>query len=146
MKTKKTTIQDIANYVNVSIGTVDRVNHNRGKVSSAKRKNIMEAFEIIDFNPNFLASTLALGKQYRICSPLPQPLSIQSYWAHPKQGFEQTAVEYKDFGITHYPFGYNPFDESSYAKKVLNVFQSPRHKDSAVNVKTGNKKLFLRIP
>lgn len=120
-KTKKTTIQDIANYTNVSIGTVDRVIHNRGKVSSAKEKKIMEAIEILDFNPNFLASTLALGKQHRICSLLPRPSSPQSYWLLPREGVEQTATDYKDFGITHYAFEYDPFEESSYAKKTLAV-------------------------
>ena len=123
VKTKKTTIQDIANYVNVSVGTVDRVIHNRGHVSSAKRKKIMEAIEILDFNPNFLASTLALGKQYHICSLMPRPSSTQGYWTLPKDGIEQTAADYKDFGITHHSFDYDPFEESSYSKKTLAVLE-----------------------
>lgn len=120
-KTKKTTIQDIADYTNVSVGTVDRVIHNRGKVSPAKREKIMEAIKTLDFNPNFLASTLALGKQHRICSLLPRPSSSQSYWLLPKEGVERTAGDYKDFGITHYPFEYDTFEESSYVKKTLAV-------------------------
>ena len=71
-KAKKTTIQDLAKYSNVSVGTIDRVLHNRGKVSPDKKKKIEEAIEYLNFNPNFLASTLALGKQFVICSLLPE--------------------------------------------------------------------------
>lgn len=123
-KSKKTTIQDIAKYVNVSIGTVDRVIHNRGNVSPVKKKKILEAIEILDFNPNFLASTLALGKRSHICSLLPRPSSPQSYWSLPKKGVEQTAIEYKDFGITYTAFDYNHYEESSYIKKTLAILEA----------------------
>ena len=123
-KTKKTTIQDIAAYVNVSIGTVDRVIHNRGSVSPAKKEKILEAIKILNFNPNFLASTLALGKLRHICSLLPSPSSRYSYWEQPKKGVEQTAMEYKDFGITHTSFEYNPYEEKSYIKKTFKVLDA----------------------
>lgn len=142
-KTKKTTIQDLANYANVSVGTVDRVIHNRGKVSSAKEKKVMEAIDILDFNPNFLASTLALGKQYLICSLLPEPSSLQSYWFLPKAGVEQTAADYNDFGITHYSFGYNPFEEPSYAEKTLEVLHM--HPDGVILAPLFEKESILFI-
>ena len=98
-KNKKTTIQDLANYANVSIGTIDRVLHNRGKVSPAKRKKVEEAIEKLDFNPNLLARTLALGSQFTVCSLFPEATSSQSYWTLPRIGVDQGVEVYKDFGI-----------------------------------------------
>ncbi|MEO9894087.1 substrate-binding domain-containing protein [Aurantibacter sp.] len=123
-KSRRTTIQDIAKFVNVSIGTVDRVIHNRGNVSPDKKKKILEAIKILNFNPNFLASTLALGKQRHICSLLPCPASKNSFWQLPKKGVEQTAVEYKDFGITYTAFDYDLNKESSFIEKTSAVLDA----------------------
>ncbi|MRI01158.1 substrate-binding domain-containing protein [Kriegella sp. EG-1] len=123
-KSRRTTIQDIAKFVNVSIGTVDRVIHNRGNVSPDKKKKILEAIKILNFNPNFLASTLALGKQRHICSLLPHPDSTNSFWQLPKKGVKQTAAEYKDFGITYTAFDYDLKEESSFVEKSLAVLDA----------------------
>jgi LacI family transcriptional regulator len=40
MSAKRITIQDIARHANVSTGTVDRVIHNRGKVTEDKKKKL----------------------------------------------------------------------------------------------------------
>ncbi|MEQ6119172.1 substrate-binding domain-containing protein [Reichenbachiella sp. MALMAid0571] len=111
---KKTTIQDIANYANVSVGTIDRVIHNRGKVSPLKKKKIEEAIKLLDFNPNLLARTLALGKQFRVCSLFPEAKNSGNYWNLPKKGIEQVANTYRDFGIVLDSHEYSLFDESSF--------------------------------
>ncbi|MDP4679444.1 MAG: LacI family transcriptional regulator [Cyclobacteriaceae bacterium] len=121
-KAKKTTIQDLAKYSNVSVGTIDRVLHNRGKVSPDKKKKIEEAIEYLNFNPNFLASTLALGKQFVICSLLPEARFSEKYWSLPKKGIEKVARDYKDFGVIVDPYEYSLFDESSFvvhAKTII---------------------------
>jgi LacI family transcriptional regulator len=117
-KNKKTTIQDLANYANVSIGTIDRVLHNRGKVSPAKRKKVEEAIEKLDFNPNLLARTLALGSQFTVCSLFPEATSSQSYWTLPRIGVDQGVEVYKDFGMELHPYEYSLFNESSFVKSA----------------------------
>ncbi|MCK0191357.1 LacI family DNA-binding transcriptional regulator [Arenibacter sp. F20364] len=117
-KNKKTTIQDLANYANVSIGTIDRVLHNRGKVSPAKRQKVEEAIEKLDFNPNLLARTLALGSRFTVCSLFPEATSSQSYWALPKIGVDQGVEVYKDFGMELHAYEYSLFDESSFVKSA----------------------------
>lgn len=123
MDKKKTTIQDIANYANVSAGTVDRVIHNRGKVSPAKKKKIEEAIERLNFNPNFLARTLALGKQFVICTLFPKATTSQSYWLLPKKGIGQIATEYRDFGVALDSFEYSLFDESSFVEHTNTILE-----------------------
>jgi len=115
---RKTTIQDIAKYANVSIGTVDRVIHKRGKVSSIKQKKVEEAIKNLDFNPNLLARTLALGQQFVICSLFPQATHQGSYWSLPKKGIEEAVADYRDYGIECHSMEYSLFDESSFVKSA----------------------------
>lgn len=117
-KVKKTTIQDLANYANVSIGTVDRVIHNRGKVSPTKQKKVEEAIKHLNFNPNLLARTLALGQQFVICSLLPSASHPNSYWSLPNRGIEEAVAEYRDYGIASHPMEFNLFDETSFIESA----------------------------
>jgi len=117
-KNKKTTIQDLANYANVSIGTIDRVLHNRGKVSIAKRKKVEEAIEKLEFNPNLLARTLALGKQFTVCSLFPEATTAQSYWTLPRVGVDKAMELHRDFGMELDSYEYSLFDESSFVKSA----------------------------
>jgi len=55
--------------------------------------------EHFNFNPNVLARTLALGKQFSICSLLPKASSTRGYWSLHKKGVEKIANDYKDFGV-----------------------------------------------
>lgn len=117
-KPRKTTIQDIANYANVSVGTIDRVIHNRGKVSPLKKKKIEEAIKHLNFNPNLLARTLALGKQFSICTLMPEAKTSQNYWSLPLRGVEEFASNYKDFGIEIEAHTYSLFEESSFIEQA----------------------------
>ena len=49
---RPSTIKDVAIAAGVSPGTVDRVLHNRGKVSEAKRKKVLKAIEKLDYTPS----------------------------------------------------------------------------------------------
>lgn len=123
-KIKKTTIQDVADHANVSVGTVDRVIHRRGKVSLAKKEKVEEAITALDFNPNLLARTLALGKHFVICSLFPETLNDESYWSLPAKGLKQSAFDYRDFGIAIESSQYSLFNEQSFvenAKKILDL-------------------------
>ncbi len=120
---KRSTIQDVANYANVSTGTIDRVLHNRGKVSAAKKIKIEEAIEHLNFNPNLLARTLALKNQFVICSLFPKSTSSNGYWSLPRQGFERAATNYQDFGIVQNALEYSLFDESTFMKSAKLILE-----------------------
>jgi LacI family transcriptional regulator len=120
---KKTTINDIANYAKVSAGTVDRVINNRGKVSPDKRKAIEKAIKHLDYNPNFLASALALRKLYEICVLIPEAKTSHNYWSLPKKGIEKMSKEYEDFGLVIDFCEYSLFDESSFIEQSEVILQ-----------------------
>lgn len=61
-------IKDIAELSGVSTGTVDRILHERGKVSEDSTEKGGENLKEIDYQPNLIARSLALKKKYHfIC-------------------------------------------------------------------------------
>lgn len=57
------TVKQIAERANVSIGTVDRVLHNRGRVSEKTRERVLEIARMLDYTPNRAAQVLASRKK-----------------------------------------------------------------------------------
>lgn len=122
-KTKKVTLQDVARCANVSVGTVDRIIHKRGKVALDKKHKVEEAIKQLDFKTNLLARTLALGTQHLIACLIPEVASTSRYWDIPKKGILQAHNMYKDFGIDVEIFYYNLFDVDSFEKQSSKVLQ-----------------------
>lgn len=123
MSMKKITIQDIARHSKVSAGTVDRVIHNRGKVSADKKKKIEDAVKELNFNPNMLARALVMRNQFTVCSLFPQSFSENEYWHLPNYGAEQAANGIKDFGFFLEPYYYSLFDESSFIEQANRIIE-----------------------
>jgi LacI family transcriptional regulator len=120
-RTKKVTIQDVARYANVSVGTIDRVIHNRGRVSPEKRKKVEEAIEKLKFNPNMLARALALGNQFSVCALIPSAPYPGHYWSMPLRGLEMATAQFKDYGIITSYYFYDLFDEKSFIKQAAKI-------------------------
>lgn len=58
----KATLKDVARLSGVSIGTVDRVLHNRGKVSEENKKAVEEAAKALHYMPSQIARALVKQK------------------------------------------------------------------------------------
>ncbi|RXM44805.1 LacI family DNA-binding transcriptional regulator [Flavobacterium sp. YO64] len=122
---KKYTIKDIAKMAGVSKGTVDRVLHNRGKVSPTALDKINEVLNVINYEPNLIARNLKNNKIYRICVLLPDP-EIDPYWLPCVNGIQDAKTEFKAYSViieTHY---FNPESTKSFLstnEKIIN--QSP---------------------
>ncbi len=123
-KTRKITIQDVARHANVSAGTIDRVIHNRGRVSPEKRKRVEAAIASLNFNPNMLARTLALGKNFSIAVLIPAAPSANHYWAMPLQGIKMATTQFEDFGINTDYYFYDQFDEVSFSQKANGILKT----------------------
>lgn len=74
------TVHEIAKRAGVSIGTVDRVIHNRGRVKEETRLKIEEIIKIEGYQPNPLARHLKQGKNYRLGVLLPELEKESRYW------------------------------------------------------------------
>src|SRR5688500_10215353 len=103
MNTKSIRIKDIAQLAGVSVGTDDRVLHNRGRVSEEAQKKVLTALEQIDHKPNLIARTLGANKNYRIAALMPNP-DQDPYWATSKSGISQAEAEWLRYGVSVEPY------------------------------------------
>lgn len=109
----KYTIKDIANLAGVSKGTVDRVLHQRGRVSHKSQEKVEKILKEIDYQPNPIARSLKNNKIYKISVLLPDP-KHDPYWIPADQGISDAFKEFKPFGIAVNKFYYNPTDPISF--------------------------------
>ncbi|MFY0685739.1 MAG: LacI family DNA-binding transcriptional regulator [Cyclobacteriaceae bacterium] len=100
---KRITIKEIAEKAEVSIGTVDRVLHNRGRVAASTRTRILEIAREGNYSSNVFARHLKLNKIYEVAAILP---FNDAYWQMHVEGIEKGMADYEELGISlqHYQF------------------------------------------
>jgi LacI family transcriptional regulator len=110
---KNIRIKDIAKLAGVSVGTVDRVIHNRGRVSQDALKKVTAVMEQIDYKPNLIARTLGSNKNYRIAAIIPNP-EQDPYWSQSNLGIRQAEAEWSQYGISIDLHVFDLFDKDSF--------------------------------
>ena len=105
-------VKEIAERAGVSAGTVDRVLHNRGKVSEEKSIAVERVLGEIKYKTNIHSSAIALRKGYRLVVCTPTALKGE-YWGAVKRGIEQAVDEYSDIDIHCTWISYDQFDIQS---------------------------------
>jgi len=116
-------IREIAEKAEVSIGTVDRVIHNRGGVSKSTKEKIQEIIRKYHYEPNMIARTLASRKRYLLATLIPFYTRNNTYWSGPLEGIKKAASEIADFSVSlsYYFFDQHHADTFYEAtKKLLN--------------------------
>ena len=111
------TIKDIAKLANVSIGTVDRVIHNRGYVSSDARRRVEQAIKILDYTPNIYARQLKLAKKYEFGILMPELFQDNNYWEQPAVGMRQAGKELLTHNIKLKFFHFDRYSTDSFNEK-----------------------------
>ncbi len=91
------TINDIAEKAGVGKGTVDRVLHNRGRVSEETKKRVLQAMEELDYKPNTVARMLKNKKIYRIAVIFHNYEA--EFWKQVEQGMDEAGSHYATMGI-----------------------------------------------
>lgn len=94
------TISEIAKLANVSIGTVDRVLHKRGRVAPKTIKTVMSIVEDYGYQPNTFARNLKLSKEFRIGVLLPLLHSEYGYWNLIYEGILKAAKELSPLAVS----------------------------------------------
>lgn len=110
-------IVDIAQMAGVSAGTVDRVLHNRGRVSLEKKEKVEEILKKINYEPNMVARFLASKRNYTFAVISPT-FSEGDYWELVCGGIDRATTELKSFNINTEYFRFNQYDRSSFLKAV----------------------------
>ncbi len=93
------TLKEIADLAGVSIGTVDRVLHNRGRVSKENTEKIHDIVRKYGYEPNKLAQRLQSGKAIKIGVLLPSIVTEFGYWQQVMDGTVEAEKELNSVGI-----------------------------------------------
>ena len=110
-------IKDIAAKANVSVGTVDRVLHNRGRVSLEVREKVLLMMEELNYEPNLIARTLGSNGTYEIAVLQPDH-ALDPYWRAPNSGIEKAARDLKQYGVSIVPYLYDQHQVNSFLEKA----------------------------
>jgi LacI family transcriptional regulator len=112
------TVKEIAELAGVSIGTVDRVLHSRGRVSTETRTKIQAIIERSGFTPNPIARSLKRSKPYRFYAILPRKDEDSGYWELASQGIREAADELVHFGVQTIILKFDRYDPLSFRRTL----------------------------
>lgn len=93
-------IADIAKTAGVSVGTVDRVIHKRGRVSDDTKNKIEQIIKENGYIPNAMARSLKNGLKLKLGVLIPKLESELGYWNKIYSGFLQAAKELEAFNVS----------------------------------------------
>jgi LacI family transcriptional regulator len=119
----KIRIKDIAERAGVSVGTVDRVLHNRPNVSAPARKRVEQALKEMEYKPNAYASALAYNREYTFVFLLPMHAS-EAYWEEIEEGALKAVDAFRDFHVNVKTLYYQRFNDTSFEQTVEECISS----------------------
>ncbi|MFA6845708.1 MAG: LacI family DNA-binding transcriptional regulator [Sphaerochaetaceae bacterium] len=117
------TISEIAKLAGVSIGTVDRVLHNRGRVAPETIEKILTIAKEFEYQPNAFARNLKLSKPFRIGVLLPKLHSEYGYWDLVYEGILKASKELSQLSVS---IGLAEFDReepSTFIQKAKHLLE-----------------------
>ncbi len=121
MTAVKTRLKDIARLAGVSIGTVDRVLHERGEVAVKTRERVKRILEETKYSPDLMAQVLKSRKGYHIISLLPEPSKDNVFWEKHSAGIKRALEELNFFHITLTQVSFDMLDEKDFQLKADDV-------------------------
>ncbi len=117
---KNLTIKDIAKLANVSPGTVDRVIHNRGKVSDKALAKVSVVLEEIQYKPNVFAQSLKKQKSLSFAVLIPRK-EDDGYWRTAHEGILKAMEDFDHFGINVKVTSFNSKDPQDFTYKANEI-------------------------
>lgn len=117
MMKKNIRIKDIAEMAQVSMGTVDRVLHRRGKVSASAEAKVVRVLKEINYRPNVVAKALSKVQTCPIAVLMPHP-DTDPYWIKSQRGVEEAERQLEAFGVETRCFFFDPYRSESFRKQA----------------------------
>lgn len=108
------TIKKIAELANVSIGTVDRVLHKRGRVSNETREKINSIIKQTGYKTNIFGRHLKLSKTFHLGVLMPKTSQESHFWEITKRGIDKALKELSMYHIKNEYFFFDRFSDESF--------------------------------
>lgn len=121
MPPRKARIKDIALLSGVSIGTIDRVLHQRGEVAEETKIKVLKIIKELDYSPNFMAQALKTKKNFQLASLLPEPTEENAFWNRHRMGITRAMEELNPFSATLNQFSFDMRYEKDFQNKANEV-------------------------
>jgi LacI family transcriptional regulator len=121
MSSQKIRIKDIARLAGVSIGTVDRVLHNRGEVAIKTKQKIQDFLIETNYTPNVMAQALKTKKRFHIVTLLPAISRDNSFWEKHLLGIRKAQDELDPFPVTLTQVTFDIQSEEDFQNKTRTV-------------------------
>ena len=123
MPLKKARIKDIAARAGVSIGTVDRVLHERGEVAERTRERILKIVKELEYSPNYIARALKSTRKFHLVSLLPEPDEDNAFWIKHSLGLQKAMNELDPFPVRLSQVTYDMLNEKHFQQKAGNIIK-----------------------
>lgn len=104
----------------VSAGTVDRVLHNRGRVSKDALKKVKDAIQELGYQPNLIARSLASKKAFRIVTLIPS-FRPGEYWSEVNRGIDRVEREFSDYHLQIERKFFNQYNKTSFDALIKEI-------------------------
>ena len=129
----KITIKEIAEKAKVSIGTVDRVLHNRGKVNGETERQIRKICAEYGYESNIIGKAMSMQKKERVIAVVINSSKRNVFSSIVHEGLEKRAKEIADFNVRfeYYDYFENSVSEISdildavYEKEISGLIIKP---------------------
>src|SRR5450759_418635 len=121
MHLNKARIKDIAILAGVSIGTVDRVLHERGEVAEKTMQRVQRIVKETNYSPNVMAQVLKSKKRFHLVSLLPEPTNDNSFWKKHPLGMMRAIEELDPFPVTLSQITFDMLNEDDFQEKASSV-------------------------
>ncbi len=125
MNETRITVKEIARLAGVSIGTVDRVLHDRSGVSPATKLRVDGIIKSLGYEPNLLARQLSLNRTYQFRVLLPNSEQDSGYWALCLEGILKASQELAPYRVQVSTDQFDRYDGRSYARLLEDVALHP---------------------
>jgi LacI family transcriptional regulator len=123
MTIKKARLKDIASLSRVSIGTVDRVLHDRGEVAEKTRLNVLKIAKELNYTPNLMARVLKSKKPYNLVSLLPRATEENTFWVKHPLGMLKAMAELDPFPINLTQINFDLLSEEDFVRGTKAVLK-----------------------
>lgn len=130
-KNKNIRLTDIARMANVSVGTVDIVIHNRGRVSEENIRRVKEIMEQVGYKPNLIARSLAVKKPCHLVALIPD-FRPGDYWSAMEYGIRRAEEEWESYGVKVSVLTFDQYSKASFEQAVSRLQEMTETVDGVI--------------